>query len=41
VCPGHPRIEPGAVERRRHTGGVVEVSDPRRDGGDHRHAWTV
>ena len=23
------------------TGGVVEVSDPRRDGRDHRHAHTV
>src|SRR5690349_5096735 len=34
-------VAPRAVERRRHPGGVVEVSDPRRDGGDHRHTGTV
>ena len=33
--------EARALEGRRHTGGVVEVSDPRRDGGDHRHTRTV
>ena len=36
-----PGGDAGALQGRRHTGGVVEVSDPRRDGGDHRHACTV